>query len=232
MSEWRFLRGWTESELRSFLAGLREREVNFDTRPEEMTVERGWTVDGDDQPIWFEPSGPPLEDGPFQRARRALIDYDFSDPTIVKAYFDRRAPLDGRDMLLEFKVLGFRFLNGVRVRRVRETSDEHRSSFSYRYDTLAGHIEQGYEWFLLSKNHQTGMIRFRIEAHWQMGDFPTWWSRLGFRLLGKRYRERWRRRAVRRLRLLVQQTAANLQARPSGGSSQVENQEFVGSEQA
>ena len=28
----------------------------------------------------------------------------------------------------------------------------------FRYDTLEGHIERGYEWFLLTKDHATGGI--------------------------------------------------------------------------
>jgi uncharacterized protein (UPF0548 family) len=136
----------------------------------------------------------------FATGKRALIDYDFSDRSIVVGHFDPRAPLEGRDMLLELKVFGFRFLSGVRVHTVRDESDEHRTSFGFRYDTLQGHIERGFEWFVLSKNHETGEVRFRIEAHWRLGKFPSWWSRLGFLLLGARLRERWRRRAVTYLR--------------------------------
>ena len=208
MSHWRFGRGWPESTLRGYLAEQYTRRVNFDVPPDQMTTARGWTVDGDDAAIGVEPPGPPLPDGLFDRARQAILNYDFSDPKIVVGHFDPRAPLDERDMLLEIKVWGFRFLNGVRVKQVRDESGEHRTSFGYRYDTLEGHIEQGFEWFLLSKNHRSGEIRFRIEAHWRLGTFPNWWSRVGFLLIGGRYRELWRRRAVRRLRALATQPAA------------------------
>jgi hypothetical protein len=77
-----------------------------------------------------------------------------------------------------------RFLGGVRVHTVRDEADDTRTSFGFRYDTLEGHFEQGFEWFLLSKRHASGEVRFRIQAHWRMGDFPTWWSRLGFLVLG------------------------------------------------
>lgn len=213
MSQWRFGSGWSEGQLQAYLAEQRRRPVNFDASPEDMTGANGWTVDGADKVIGAEPPGPPLPDGLFERARQAVVNYDFSAPKIVVGHFDPRAPLDGRDMLLEFQVLGFRFLNGVRVRRVRDESSEGRTSFGYRYDTLEGHIEQGFEWFLLSKNHQSGQIRFRIEAHWRLGRFPTWWSRIGFLLIGARYRELWRRRAVARLRALAHQSAATPPAR-------------------
>ncbi len=213
MSQWRVGRGWSESQLQDYLAEQRTRRVNFDAPAEEMTRANGWTVDGADAPIGAEPPGSPLPDGLFARARQAILNYDFSDPTIVVGHFDPRAPLDGRDMLLEIKVWGLRFLNGVRVQRVRDESSEQRTSFGYRYDTLEGHIEEGFEWFLLSKHHQSGEIRFRIEAHWRMGKFPNWWSRVGFLLIGARYRELWRRRALGRLRALARQSAAAPPAR-------------------
>ena len=213
MSLWRFGRGWPESTLQGFLDEQRTRRVNFDVPAEQMTRANGWTVDGADKVIGREPPGPPLADGLFARARQAIVNYDFSDPTIVVGHFDPRAPLEGRDMLLEIKVWGFRFLNGVRVQRVRDESDGRRTSFGYRYDTLEGHIEQGFEWFLLSKNQESGEIRFRIEAHWRLGKFPNWWSRIGFLLIGARYRELWRRRAVARMRALARQPAAAPPAR-------------------
>ena len=182
-ARWRFGRGWSEEELRGYLAELGQARPNFGERPERMTPEHGWTVDGDDRPIGYEPPGPPLPDGLFARAKQAIINYDFSDPRIAVGHFDPSASLDGREMLLEIKTFGLRFLGGVRVHTVRDESDEQRTSFGFRYDTLEGHFEQGFEWFLLSKSHASGEVRFRIQAHWRMGDFPTWWSRLGFLVL-------------------------------------------------
>ncbi len=117
-------------------------------------------------------------------------------------------------MLLELKVMGFRFLSGVRVRKVREGVEHDTSHFGFRYDTLAGHIERGFEWFLLTKDHATGEIDFRIEAHWRLGDFPSWWSRLGFLVIGNRYRAIWRHRAPERLRRLAHQPEAEPIATP------------------
>src|SRR4051794_35237332 len=113
VTHWRFGQGWSEAELRTYLAELREARPNFDESPERMTPENGWTVDGDDQPLGHEPPGPPLPDGLFARARQALINYDFSDPHIVVGHFDPQAPLLHRDMLLEIKTTGLRFLGGV-----------------------------------------------------------------------------------------------------------------------
>ena len=212
VSRWRFGHGWSDTELRTYLRELRAAAVNFDEPAERMISERGWTVDGDDAPIGHEPPGPPLPDGQFARAKQSVMNYDFSDPRIVVGHFDPRVPLGDRDMLLEIKVLGFRFLNGVRVYTVRDEDDDQRTSFGFRYDTLEGHIEQGCEWFLLSKHHASGEIRFRIQANWRMGAFPNWWSRLGFLLIGGRYRQQWRRRAVSRLRKLASQPVEGLLA--------------------
>jgi uncharacterized protein (UPF0548 family) len=213
VSRWRFGRGWSETELRAYLAELRNARPNFDELPERMTTEHGWTVDGDDQPLGYEPPGPPVHDGLFERASQAVINYDFSDPRIAVGHFDPSAPLANRDMLLEIKTFGLRFLGGVRVHTVRDEADDTRTSFGFRYDTLEGHFEQGFEWFLLSKSHASGEVRFRIQAHWRMGDFPTWWSRLGFLVLGESSRARWRRRAVARLRRLARQPVAGPIAR-------------------
>jgi hypothetical protein len=73
---------------------------------------------------------------------------------------------------------------------------------------------------LLSKNHESGQLRFRIEAHWRLGRFPNWWSRVGFWLIGARLRELWRRRAVAHLRSLARRatpTAAAAQTVPGSG---------------
>ncbi len=108
-------------------------------------------------------------------------------------------------MLLEMKALGFRFLAGVIVGAIRRESSPAETTFGFRYDTLDGHIEAGWEWFLLKKSHATGDIRFRIAADWQPGDFPNRWSRIGFGVLGPTYQRRWTRRAHARLRRLLEE---------------------------
>ncbi|MGZ3457591.1 MAG: DUF4126 family protein, partial [Archangium sp.] len=66
-----------------------------------------------------------------------------------------------------------------------------------------GHIEAGREWFLLSKDHRSGELRFHIKAAWREGRFPNWWSRLGFELVGRRYQRAWHHLAHLRLRELL-----------------------------
>ncbi len=153
--------------------------------------------------IALEPHGLPARDGPFERARPVIEGYVFSDPRIVTGHFDPRVPLLGRPMLLELAVWGLRYLCGVRVSAVRDDRNAHESVFGFRYHTVPPHIESGAEWFLLTKRHDTGEVRFRIEAMWRSGQFPNWWSRIGFELLARRHQRAWHRLAHLRLRALV-----------------------------
>ncbi len=215
MALWRIGRGWSEEAMREYLTTLNTRTVNFVTPLDEMTAENGWTIDGADTHIGTESSGPPEEDGFFLRARQALINYDFSDPRIVVGHFDAETEFIGRNILLELKVLGLRYLSGVRVHSVRDESLADKTIFGFRYDTLDGHIERGFEWFLLTKDHNSGDIHFKIEAHWRLGDFPNWWTRVGFKLIGEHYRETWRHRAPERLKKLSRKPVEKATA-PSG----------------
>ena len=217
MARWRFWLPWSEDELKAELAQQSKLKLNFDLEPDAvntMREEHGWTVDGSNDALGYEPPGPPLPDGLFARARTALKNYDFSDPLIVTGHFDPAVPFVGRNMLLEIKVFGLRYLAGVRVHGVREESDEKHTIFGFRYDTLEGHFERGFEWFLLTKNHQTGEVWFKIEAHWQMGAFPNWWSRVGFLLVGQYFRKLWRHRAPQRLKDLAHQPVTEAIAEP------------------
>lgn len=140
----------------------------------------------------------PDDNACFARARIALASYQFSDRDIVVAHFDPAPPLLTRRLLLEIKVIGLHYLCPAEVTGVRDEPHV----YGFRYDTLAGHIERGVEWFLLTKNHR-GEIRFRIEARWKRGQLPNWWSRLGFILLSGYYQRRWHRCAHRRMSLLA-----------------------------
>lgn len=168
-----------------------------------LVPEDGWNLYGSQAEIGKEAPGAPVPDGSFARAVPAVAAYEFSDPRIVVGYFDPAVPLLDRPMLLEIKVLGLRYLNPAVVAAVRSEGNADYTVFGFRYDTLEGHIEAGAEWFLLIKDHGTGIVRFRMEAAWRPGQFPNRWSRLGFRLLARRYQRAWHRLAYLRLRALV-----------------------------
>jgi uncharacterized protein (UPF0548 family) len=199
MAEWRFGRGWTPEELADRLERIGNRPTNFTAEYASMTPENGWNRYHSEALIAREPPGPPLQDGPFRRAEIAVANYHLSDPEIVIGHFPAGSRLLGRRILLEIKVMGLHYLAAVLVGAVRFEGKDGCHTFAFRYDTLDGHIEKGSEWFLLTKDEETGEIRFRIEAAWQPGQFPNWWSRVGFRFVGLHYQRRWHREAHRRL---------------------------------
>ena len=205
MAEWRIGRGWTEEELEARLAHAHTLPRNFTDPVERMTTAHGWNRYYSQAVIAKEPPGPPVDGGPFARGCTAIANYQFSDPRIVIAHFVPDAPLLGRHMLLELQALRvLHYLSGVVVSAVRDETVEEgegdprggpETVFGFRYDTLDGHIERGVEWFLLTKAHATGEIRFRIEASWLPGQFPNWWSRLGFSILGPYHQRIWHHHA-------------------------------------
>ena len=209
MAEWRLLTGWPSDVLRARLDALSTTSVNFTAADEEaMSGDKGWHHYHSEAVIATEPDG----DERFQRARMALANYEFSNPRIVVAHFRPDTPLLQRRVLLEIKIWGLRYLCPAVVNRVREAPGE----FGFRYDTLEGHIERGAEWFLLTKN-PAGEIRFRIEARWRRGEFPNWWSRLGFTVLSGVYQRRWHRQAHQRLSLLAYHGSTRRPRRDAAG---------------
>lgn len=196
MAEWRLFRGWSSDELKTRVDALKTARRNFAAGEEhDMTGENGWHHYHSEAVIAREPEGT----AHFDRAKVALANYRFSNPRIVLAHFDPAAPLLDRMILLEIQVWGLHYLCPAVVSRTRE---EEGKAFGFRYDTLEGHMERGVEWFLLTKD-DAGDIRFRIEARWQKGEFPNWWSRIGFTVLSGYYQRRWHREAHRRLSLLA-----------------------------
>lgn len=194
MAQWRLRSRWPAAAIKARLDQARTARLNFDAVEDKMTAEAGWHHYYSEAMIATEANG----DDRFARARVALANYQFSDPAIVVAHFDPAEPLLGRRMLLEIQVMGLHYLCPAVINRVREEP----GVFGFRYDTLEGHIERGIEWFLLTKNDR-GQIRFRIEARWRQGQFPNWWSRIGFAVLSRYYQRKWHRGAHHRLSLLA-----------------------------
>jgi uncharacterized protein (UPF0548 family) len=201
MAEWRFGRGWSEAELAQRLAAAAKLSRNFTTPDGPEGAD--WGRHASRAVIAREPAGPPVPDGPFERGWQLIERYAFSDPRIVRAHFDRAAPLAGRRMLLEVLVLGLHYLGGVVVSDVRNQTSPDRSVRGFRYDTLEGHFERGFEWFQIEKAHGSGDVTFAISATWQRGELPNFWSRIGFQLLARRYQRAWHRLAHLRLRHML-----------------------------
>ena len=208
MAEWRLWRSWPPASIKARLERAKSARVNFDAIEDDMTGERGWHHYHSEAVIAVDQEG----DDRFTRARVALANYQFSDPGIVRAHFDPAEPLQRRCMLLEIQVLGLHYLCPAVVNLVRDEP----GVFGFRYDTLEGHLECGVEWFLLTKNDQ-GEIRFRVEARWRKGQFPNWWSRLGFIALSRHYQRQWHRRAHHRLASLAHYGSTQRPPRDAAG---------------
>jgi len=199
---WRFGRAFTPAELAAELSRCASRSVTVPS-DDAMADTGPWNRYYSRAIVAKEGPGRAQPGGAFDRARTLLTSYAFSDPRIVRGHFDGSSPLLGRTILLELCAFGLSYLCGVRVARVRETSDAQRTVLAFRYDTLEGHIERGGEWFVLTKDHPSGAVEFRIEATWRPGTFPNWWSRVGFTLVGARFQRAWHRLAYLRLRTLL-----------------------------
>ncbi|HEY3449973.1 MAG TPA: DUF1990 family protein [Myxococcales bacterium] len=200
MAEWRWGRGWSGEELQVLGGAVDPERRNFDARPDEMTLERGWNQVRSEAVVAREAPGAPRPGGAFVRARELVDALRFSDPRIVVPHFDEGAPLLGRVMLLELRApFDLRFLCPVVVRAARTDP----AAFGFSIATLEGHVEAGQEWFLLTKDPATGEVRFRIEARWRPGQFPTWWSYLGFQFAARPRQRAWHRLAYLRLRRLL-----------------------------
>ncbi len=214
MTEWRFGRGWSERELEDRFNKLDRMNLNFPLGGPDGPEGKNWSRYYSESIIAIESPGRPGV--AFEIAWKAISEYQFSDPGIVVGHFRPKEPLENRNMLLELKVLGLRYLCGARVGAVRKREENEETQWGFRYDTLESHIEIGSEWFLLTKKHKTGEIWFRISASWRPGHFPNWWSRVGFEVLGRRYQLAWHRLAYLRLREIVGKSGRNLVPVPFG----------------
>jgi uncharacterized protein (UPF0548 family) len=195
---------------RRALAELRHAGLNFDpAQSEQFTPERGWHLDDRSEPLPAEPPGPPLPSGSWEIARRLMRGYKFADPSIVRAFYDPDAPLEGRDMLLELRFLGLRFPAGVRVGRVydetREVAGRELRVWGWSYRTLEGHLEQGEMHWEVRKWLDSGEVEFRIHAHSRRAEIDNPLVRMGFRLFGRREQLHFIRGTCERMRRFVEE---------------------------
>jgi uncharacterized protein (UPF0548 family) len=191
------------------LAELAVRPVNFDAADvDSLVAERGWRVDDMVEPLPHEGSGPPLEGGSWQVARRIMDEYQLADPAVVSAYYDREAPMQGRDMLLKIRFAGLSIWVGVRIGEVYEKTLELDGRevhvFGWSYRTLEGHFEQGQMHYELWKWLDTGDVEFHLRAVSQPAERGTWLLRTGFRLVGRSHQLRFYRQVCRRAKRLTE----------------------------
>jgi uncharacterized protein (UPF0548 family) len=136
-----------------------------------------------------------------------MRDYEFADPKIVRAVFQRDAPLKGRVMHLELRFHGLRFHADVRVSDVideeREVDGRTVRVWVWSYRTLQGHLEMGQMDYQLWEWQDTGELQFRIHAFSHAARIPNPVVRLGFRLFGRREQVRFARHACERMAKLT-----------------------------
>jgi uncharacterized protein (UPF0548 family) len=179
----------TAREIQRRLAALAHTPVNFDPAALDLdSPPAGWHVDDRCQPLPPEPPGDPVADGSWAVACRLIQGYEFADPSLVRAHYDRAAPLQGRTMLLELRALNLVSVHvGVRVVEVydeiRMYDARDARVFGWAYRTLQGHVEMGQMDWQVWKWLDTGEVQFRVYAVSRTAPIANPVIRLGFWLL-------------------------------------------------
>ncbi|MET9225792.1 DUF1990 family protein [Lentzea sp. NPDC003310] len=184
----------------ALLRSLRGRGLNY---AEEEVRRPEWTFDVHRHELGREGAGPPEEGGLWHRARPLVADYEFTPPEIIRGFYEAGSELMGRDILLQARLPGLRFLMGVRVTGVRDEASGDRTLWGWSYETLEGHLERGRVDYELVKDHATGTVEFCARSYSQLHPRAPWWMRQGWRWFGRRVQLRFYRRAGQRLQALI-----------------------------
>lgn len=192
-------------------------DINYD--PDD-TEGRGWHHDRVRRLLGDEEPGEPVPGGPFEIACGLVRDYEFAEPTIMRAYFHEHAPLLGRDMLLEGRFLVLRFPMGVRVDaqvdEVRDRADgTQERSWGWSYRTLEHHLERGRLVYEVVKNLGTGRVEFVMTGTSSRAKIPNPVIALGFGVFGRWTQTRFYKAAGARLARLVAEIYAGVSEPPA-----------------
>jgi uncharacterized protein (UPF0548 family) len=200
--------GGLDPDARRFLDELHDKGLNFDlTDRDRFVPESGWLSDDYCQPLPSEPPGPPVAGGSWEVACRLMRDYEFADPSIVRAVYHPDRPLEERDMLLEVRFYGLRFRFGVRVGGVvdetRRVDGRDVRVWGWNYRTLQGHLEMGQMDYEVWKWLDTGEVEFhtcRFSRRARAGN-PV--VALGVRVFGRHEQVKFARHACQRMARLT-----------------------------
>ena len=196
--------------VRRRLASLSQRSLNFDPAVlRHADPENGWIITDLCQTLPSEAPGMPVEGGSWDVARALMQGYEFADPSIVRAYYDPAAPLEGRNMLLRLRALGlFWLFVGVRVGevydRMRRTPSGDVRVWGWNYRTLDGHVEMGQMAWEVWKWLDSGAVEFRVHAVSRRAPIGNPIVRLGFHLLRERERGAFLQSTKRRMRAFTE----------------------------
>lgn len=98
----------------------------------------------------------------WQRARSAIRNWSHFDLGWVR-FADPGTPIEeGQTVAFASNTLGFWTLNVCRIVYVLDEDDGERARFGFAYGTLDGHVVRGEELFLLTRDHATDCVEFRI----------------------------------------------------------------------
>jgi uncharacterized protein (UPF0548 family) len=214
-----------DASSRRILDELHDKGLNF-----ELADQRGdgWLSDDYCQPLPSERPGPPAPGGSWEVARELMRNYEFADPSIVRAVYYPDRPLEDRDMLLEVRFYGLRFHFGVRVGGVvdetREVDGRQVRVWGWNYRTLQGHLEMGQMDYEVWKWLDTGDVEFHTCRFSRRAPAGNPVVRLGVRVFGRRQQVRFARRAGARMARL---TAARLEGRDDDGVPRVADEVAV-----
>ncbi len=188
------------------LDALRDLPLNYDpaAAPVDGVAVGHWHVDSAVAVVGSERPGPPVPDGAWERACLLVRRYEFSDPSIMRAFYRPDDELLGRDMLLEGRFAGLRFYLGVRVTSVvdetRGSGDLTERIWGWGYQTLQGHLEEGRLSYEVIKNLASGAVSFRVSGYSRRAPLPNPVIRLGFQVFGRWTQTRFYDAVLRRLR--------------------------------
>ncbi len=195
-------------EVRRVLNELHGKGLNFDLEKRDGE----WLTDAYCQPLPPEPPGPPVPGGTWEVAQRLMRDYEFADPSMVRAVYHADRPLEDRDMLLEVRFYGMRFRFGVRVGGVvdetRDVDGRKVRVWGWNYRTLQGHLEMGQMDYEVWKWLDTGEVEFHTCRFSRRAPAGNPIVRLGVRVFGRRQQVKFAKRACERMARL---TAAELE---------------------
>ncbi len=220
----------TDPESRRVLDELHDKGLNFDVDDgDRFKVEDGWLSDDYCQPLPSEPPGLPVPGGSWEAARGLMRDYEFADPSIVRAVYYPDRPLEDRDMLLEVRFYGLRFRFGVRVGGVvdetRTIAGRQVRVWGWNYRTLQGHLEMGQMDYEVWKWLDTGVVEFHTCRCSRRAPAGNPIVRLGVRVFGRRQQVKFARHACERMARLT--AAALEQTQVADGTQQVADEVAV-----
>ncbi|HUR23192.1 MAG TPA: DUF1990 family protein, partial [Acidimicrobiales bacterium] len=194
---------------------LHDKTLNFELADHSG---EGWLSDDYCQPLPSEAPGPPEPGGSWEVAKELMRNYEFADPSIVRAVYYPDRPLEERDMLLEVCFYGLRFRFGVRVGGVvdgtRDVDGRTVQVWGWNYRTLQGHLEMGQMDYEVWKWLDTGDVEFHTCRFSRRASAGNPIVGLGVRVFGRRQQKKFARHACERM---VRLTASKLEGHDDTG---------------